>query len=411
MRLLLITTLYPNRFQPTRATYNRSLVRALAGLGHDVRVIAPVPWCPIIDPVVRHRRLPPLDEEIDGTRVLHPRFFYTPGVLVHWHYRFYRRSIAPVLERMYHDWRPNHVILGFVYPDAAAMASVCRELGLSYSVRVNGSDFRIRSKQRKFRSIVIQTLHDAPLIFCPGQALRRDMTAAGIDGGKIIAFNNGVDRKIFHPGQDGRCKAYGVRRKEEGQRVAFSDETISKTVLFVGNLVHVKGVDRLLRAMVHVPDAGLVIIGDGNQRKPLQRLAETLGVADRVEFLGRLSQEEVADWMRKADCLCLPSRSEGMPNVVLEALACGTPVVATAVGEVPHLLRNEENGMLVSGESEDAVVRGLASALDAALNREWDVFRVAGSVGAFSWENAAQTLIEAISECSDPSPQQKPDHR
>ena len=199
MRICLATTLFPNREQPTRSLYNLRLVQALRRLGHEVCVLAPIPWCPGIDPVLRRRRLPPLEEVVDGTRVLHPRFFYTPGVFISKHYLMYRYGVAPVLKEVIAEYEPGHVILGFVYPDAAAMAPVCREQGLEYSVLVLGSDFRIRVRHPGFRRIVLKTLGQAPLVLCPGEALKRAMAEAGIEARKIVAFRNGVDHSVFQP--------------------------------------------------------------------------------------------------------------------------------------------------------------------------------------------------------------------
>ena len=227
MNLIFISTLYPSSVEPTRATYNRSLMTALARQWHEVSVIAPIMWCPLVDSL-RRRTCPPDEEVLDGISVTHPRVFYTPGMFIDKHYLSYRRTVgralveavrgrttedretesaaclhSPVLDLQPSAFSlqpsPVHVMLGFIYPDAVAMAPVCRELGLPYSIRVNGSDFRVRTKQPRFREMVMQCLHEAPVVFCPGQALKRDMVAEGIAEEKIVAFNNGVDRAIFHP--------------------------------------------------------------------------------------------------------------------------------------------------------------------------------------------------------------------
>ncbi len=100
---------------------------------------------------------------------------------------------------MVNEFHPDHIILGFIYPDAVALAPFCRKLQLDYSVLVLGSDFRLRTRQSKFKNLVMTTLHKSPLIFCPGLALKDDMTTDGIEGSKIIPFNNGVDCKLFYP--------------------------------------------------------------------------------------------------------------------------------------------------------------------------------------------------------------------
>jgi len=174
MNLILISTLYPSSAEPTRATYNRSLMTALARQGHDVTVIAPVMWCPLVDSLLRRRRCPPGEEVLDGISVLHPRVFYTPGMWIDRHYLSYRRTVRrQLLSRLSAPSaaprEEKHVMLGFVYPDGVAMAPVCREFGVPYSVAVLGSDFRMRTKQPQFREMVMQCLHEAPLVFCPGR--------------------------------------------------------------------------------------------------------------------------------------------------------------------------------------------------------------------------------------------------
>ncbi len=206
----------------------------------------------------------------------------------------------------------------------------------------------------------------------------------------------------------------------------------AKLVLFVGNAVDVKGIDRLLFAWKILLDEfkaknahyalELEIIGDGPRRKRLERQARELGIANSVRFVGQRPQAEIAGRMRAADCLCLPSRSEGMPNVVIEALACGIPVVASDVGEVPFLIKDGVNGFVVpqvekqiivnkqgcllrkehgveakgmNSEEESFAVR-LAGALAETLVREWNVGAITEGVNGFTWDRAAQIIVEAI---------------
>jgi glycosyltransferase involved in cell wall biosynthesis len=189
-----------------------------------------------------------------------------------------------------------------------------------------------------------------------------------------------------------------------------------RTVLFVGNLVAVKGADRLLSAFARLrTQARLVIIGDGPCRRRLVALARDLGVAATVRFLGCQSQPEVAEWMRRSDCLCLPSRSEGMPNVVVEALACGTPVVATDVGEVPFLVQDGVNGFvlrasLTEGDRrvEEEVAAGLAAALDQVLERDWDRQAISSRLQGYTWERAAAVVAGAVRTVTPPRPGAEP---
>ena len=427
MRFLFISTLYPNSVQPTRATYSRSLMLALREMGHEVRVIAPVPWCPVIDSALRKRQAPPKQEELDGITVSHPRFLNIPGLLTWRNHLAYRSAVAPVMRQTIHNFQPDHVSIGFAYPDGAAMVPVLgsavqtdeavnidkddpsgitptqtrplhpssfslQPSTFTYSLQVLGSDFRRRIRDARFKILVLATLKGAPLILCPGQALKRDMVSAGINADKIVSFNNGVDHSFFQPD------------------IASATNTTKdkRSVLFVGNLVDVKGADRLLRAWARLKEdqafslpvgSTLTIIGNGPLEANLKKLCRQLNIQNSVEFPGRKPHDEIADYMRRATCLCLPSRSEGMPNVVLEALACGTPVVATAVGEVPYLIEDGINGFVITHEkreNENVLVGQLSSSLRKALCQSWDVNRITNTVDSMTWSAAAETVIGAV---------------
>ena len=163
-----------------------------------------------------------------------------------------------------------------------------------------------------------------------------------------------------------------------------------------------KRVDRLVEACALLADSGasqeairLAIVGSGPLRAALEKRVGKLRLAGRVRFLGGRAHDEVALWMNAADCLCLPSLSEGMPNVVIEALACGVPVVATDVGEVPFLVKDGVNGFVVNG-ADDGLPARLAESLRLCLAREWDRSSIAGAMGGFTWEAAVRRILEGI---------------
>ena len=383
MKFVLLSTLYPNQAQPTRALYNQRLFEAIQDAGHEVEVIAPVPSFP------GKKNLPPESEVLNDIAVEHPRFFYTPGILIHHHWRFYQSAVKRTLKDLLTRSKSEelHIALGFAYPDAVAMAPICQEYGLDYSIFVLGSDFRVRTQQNKFKHHVLDCLRQAPKIFCPGQVLKTDMSNVGIEENKIVAFNNGVNQSIFY-----------AEDPEESVMVS------PKRILFVGNLVSVKAPERLLRAFaqllksVDTKELHLDIVGNGVERSKLVGLSRELEIEDRIQLHGRLAPELVASLMRQAACLCLCSRSEGMPNVVVEALACGCPVVATNVGEVPCLLNENVNGLVVplQNRTETQIITDLASALGASLLHPWDRQKIAKKMSSYTWENAAQTVINEV---------------
>ena len=409
MNLLFISNLFPSSAQPTRGIFNLYLMNALRSKGYYIEIINPLPYFPGIDTFIRKVKRPPEMETLDKFPITHPNFFYTPKFFIEKHYWFYRQSVTKSLkigihrikEKTTYPKEPIHVMLGFIYPDAVALAPVCQKLGLDYSILILGSDFRLRRNQPKFRPLIMECLREAPKIFCPGYRIKEDVINEGIDKKKIYPFNNGVDPSIFYFPNDNISKTEQNRHSLQ-----------EKTILFVGNLVDVKRVDRLIKAFaLLVKDQSvherltqsiglrLDIVGDGTLLSQLKTLAQTLGIEQQVNFPGRELPKQIASRMREADCLCLCSASEGMPNVVIEALACGCPVVATDVGEVPYLIKDGINGYSVTTDNqpETEVVEQLSAALSKVLSKDdWDRQQIAQSMEDYTWPAAAQVIESAL---------------
>lgn len=408
MNLLFISTIFPSSHKPTRGIYSLYLLTALRDMGWTIEVINPFPFCPGVDNFIRKKVFPPAHETLNELPVTHAPFFYTPGYFVEKHYWFYRKAVAKKMksgiarlkERSPNPELPIHVMLGFVYPDAFAMAPICQRLELDYSVMIYGSDFLLRRFQPKFSPLVMQCLQEAPKIFCPGYVLKEEMIKEGIDGLKIHSFYNGIDTNVFHTPISKAASSTSSKFKPH-----------SNTILFVGNLLEVKKVDRLLKAFTilvrektsnsrqtEFNDLHLNIIGDGALAKVLKRLVQELHIEQQVHFAGRELASQIAARMQNAKCLCLCSYSEGMPNVVLEALACGCPVVATDVGEVPRLIEEGINGYTVATreQSEEQIIESLVQALRKALSHEWDRQQIAKKMNRYTWPAAARIVSSAL---------------
>jgi glycosyltransferase involved in cell wall biosynthesis len=195
---------------------------------------------------------------------------------------------------------------------------------------------------------------------------------------------NGVDRSVFQyrPAEEA-WKSLGLSGGKD-------------RILFVGGLVPVKSVKTLLQALATLSASmkglELALIGDGYLRGELEKEAAQLGMLPRTHFLGQRSPKDVALWMNASTVLCLPSLSEGVPNVVIEALASGCPVVATRVGGVPEVHPGSPAGALVPPGD----VEKLAGALREALLREWDRPAIATSMDDWSWESNAERVEAAF---------------
>jgi glycosyltransferase involved in cell wall biosynthesis len=373
--VVVLTTFFPNPRDPHRTPFLRHLVRALDA--HcAVRVVAPVPRRPQVGPWRDAAPVPEVERH-DGVELVHPRYLAVPGL--HWLSGLtYYLGVRSTLRALRRTHGPFVLHAHCAYPDAVGAALVARDIGVPLVVTVHGSDINASARQRLLRPQIRWALRGANRVLAVSRALQERVAAlTGLAPGRLACIPcAGYAPEVFHP------------RPRGDVRAALGVGAAERLVLFVGHLFPVKAVDVLMRAWGLRARRGslgrdeqLVLVGDGGERARLERLAREEGVAASVRFLGTLPQARVADWLAAADLLCLPSHSEGSPNVVVEALATGVPVVATRVGGVPDLVSDGVNGVLVPPADPPA----LADALDAARERAWDAATIAASVDHLTW--------------------------
>jgi glycosyltransferase involved in cell wall biosynthesis len=293
----------------------------------------------------------PREECRHGITVLHPPYALIPKVGMSSAPILMYRSLLRPLERVLRDrFRFDLLDAHYFYPDGVAAVMLGRRLGKPVVVTARGTDVNLISDYRLPRRWIRWAAAHAAGIVTVSEALRARLVALGIEASRIEVLRNGVDLELFAPGD--RAAA----RRTLGLDVA------GPVVLSVGQLIPLKGHDLALQAVARLPEATLVIVGEGPEADRLRRLARRLGSAERVRFLGAVPQERLATIYNAADVLVLASSREGLPNVLLEALACGTPVVATAVCGTPEIVAAPAAGRLVEERSPEALagaIRGL----------------------------------------------------
>lgn len=363
MRILVLTNLYPNPYQPNRGIWHHHRIKALAE-HHEVSVIAPILWTEELRCRLQQgRQLAPHRQAIrDGVTVSHPRYLYPPKVLRSSYGTCYRWSVAKTFQRAIRDLDPNVVYATWAYPDGLAAVQLCKQLGLPVAVKVCGSDIHQLDLYPARIAGTVHALVNADAVVAVSTDLSRKVVELGADKSKVHVVYNGVDSDLFCPG----C------RFQARERLGLASD--KQTLLFVGNLVPVKGLDILLGACSKLanraPSFQCHIIGDGPLRSTLERTALHAGLTHSVIFHGAKPQSELPDWYRAADIVVLPSYSEGIPNVLLEASACGRPFIATRVGGIPELPRSGMTKLVPPGsiaELANAIESSLAS-LGAAEN-------------------------------------------
>ena len=377
MRILYLSSVYPQPGDPTRGIYCWNLMVAAASAGHEVRVIAPWPW-----PRRLRHALGGGTAEAPGGGAAWPTFLYPPGLLKGTHGWLMEASAGGALRRVLAaGFRPDCVLSYWTYPDGDAALRVARRLGVPVALIVGGSDVLLLPQQSpRVRRLFTDVLRSVDEVQTVSEDLRQKVIGLGIDPGRVHLSYQGVDLALFAPGDAAEARA----------RLGLP--TGGHLLLWVGRMMPVKALDVLLAAMARLDGVTrLVLVGDGPLRKSLEAQAVGLGLGDRVTFAGPRLQRELPDWYRACDLVVLPSHSEGIPNVLREAHACGRPFVATRVGGVAELADPATSRLVEPGDPG-----ALAEAIRATLDDPPDPSAFTPGSRSGSWESSARRLVERL---------------
>lgn len=374
MKLLFVSNLFPDTGEPYRGLDNATVLHHLHARGHEVRVLAP-------RPLLRRRTFEP--RAID--RPLNPQFLpvpYVPKLGGLFNHRLMAAALRPALARLRREQSWDLVLASWLFPDGWAVAQAADAGPLALIAQ--GSDVHVYLRSRPRRAAILAACARAGTVITRSESLAHLLGAAGVESGRLRPIHNGVDTGVFHGGDTVAAR----------QRLGLAET--QRWLLFVGNLLPVKAPDFLLRAFARIaaacPEARLALAGRGPLRSALEAQAAALGLAERVRFLGPLDAAAVADWMRAADLLVMTSRNEGLPNVILEAQACGLPVVATRVGGIHEVVDEPWKGELTPPGDVSAWSAAVLARLAAPAERE----RLAVLGMARAWPNVAATYENAL---------------
>jgi teichuronic acid biosynthesis glycosyltransferase TuaC len=382
VRVLVVTKIFPNAAEPLSAPFNRQQFGALARRkGVELDVLATIPWFPGAGLLSRWSSagrlaaVPP-HEIIDGIEVRHPRTLFLPRMAHGLWGPLYTASVAPAAAR-YRD--AVDVVLGsWAYPDGIAAVAIAAMLGVPAVVKLHGSDINVISKLPGPRRLMQWLLPRAARVVAVSRPLAEEVADLGVPRERIAIVMNGVDGELFHP------------RDRQAARRQLGLPAEGPLLLYVGNLKETKGILDLAttfeRVAAEQPAVRLAIVGGGEQKAAFDALAARL--PGRVVVAGPRPLAEIPTWMAACDVLTLPSWNEGTPNVLLEALACGRRVVATAVGGVPDVVTDSRLGELVPARDREA----LASALGRAVATPYDADEVARLGARGGWDASAAAL-------------------
>ena len=381
LRVLTLATLFPDA---TRPTFGPFVERQTLGLAThpqvDLRVIAPVGIPPLGQFHPRYRALAALPdaENWKGLPVQRPRFAHIPGVGGRCDAGMLVRALKPLLHDIRRDFAFDVIDAEFFFPDGSAAVALGREFGVPVSIKARGADIHMWGTTGPTRAQVIAAGCAADGLLSVSQALKRDMVALGMPEARIRVHYTGIDRARFRVRDRAAAKAaLGVA---------------GPVIVSVGALIARKGHALAIAALREIPAATLVLIGGGQERVALAALAEQTAVADRVRFLGAVSQDVIADWLAAADAMVLMSASEGLANAWVEALASGTPIVIPDIGGAREVIDRAEAGRFVARDPG-----AIAAAVNDLLANPPPRDAVAQAAARFSWETNTAQLYDHLS--------------
>lgn len=369
IRTLLFSTLYPSSVRPVHGIFVETRLRELLKSGEvETKVVAPVPWFPfkakMFGDYAQFAQTPGFEARY-GVEVYHPRYFLPPKMGMNMAPYSLARAALPTIKKLINGGFDFDLIdAHYYYPDGVAASFIAKALGKPFVVTARGTDLNLIPEYEKPRKLILETAERASASIGVCKALMDRLAELGADPAKLHTLRNGVNLDRFKPID--RKLARQQLCLPEGQRIFIS----------VGHLVERKGHHIAIEAMVKLSQSLLLIAGAGPEHGRLQQLAQQFGVSDRVRFLGQIANDQLNKWYSAADALFLCSSREGWANVLLESMACGTPVVATNIWGTPEVVSSPMAGRLMSDRS--------ASALCESVLALFDEYPASGDVRKFS---------------------------
>ncbi len=395
MKILSVTTLFPSRPQPVHAVFVHNRIKHVAEhpeVRGEVRVIAPIPYFPFDRFIAKYaeRHQIPRRDQIGGLQVLYPRFLSIPTILKPLDGFFVLLAVWWAARRLRRQFEFDVIDAHLAFPDGFAGVFLARLWHKPLTITLRGHDvnvlptdrFPVRKRQIQF------ALRSADRVIGVAEALRRGAIALGADPAKSVTISNGVDFQKFYP----------VPQAEARQRLGLPLNR--RIVLSVGRIVENKGYHLIVEALSQWRAARqeipyLVVVGGAaDEALYPAKLAETIArfaMENDVLLAGAQLNETLRDWYCAADVYCLASETEGWPNVLLEALACGTPVVATNTWGTPEIICSEDYGLLVERSAES-----IAEGLQTALTKEWKSQVMVDYAATHTWQNVANKVVETF---------------
>ena len=374
--IALVSNLYPSSVEKTRGIFTKQLTDSMPE--HvKITVVAPIPWRP--DWSLKPERIVPYREEIDGVEVFHPRYLVTPKIFRCLYGWFFYLGVFPTLKKLQQAGKADIISTHWIYPDGVGSVLAAKKLHIPIALHALGCDINQTTKHFLRRLQIKYALGHANVNIVVSQALKHKLIQLGISEQKIKVILNGVNPKKFHP----------TPMAEARKTLALNPA--EKYLLFIGNIQIEKGLSCLIDAVALIKDTPftLLVVGSGRLESKIKEQIARLGIQSKVIFIGPVAHEMIPLYLSAANLLCLPSLREGCPNIVLESLSCGTPVLGSNVGAVPDMISKPEWGILVEPEKPEQFAQAISPGFEL-KNKNFPPFQW------FDWQENATKVLEVL---------------
>lgn len=386
--IVVLSSLFPNSLQPMAGLFVRErMFRVAAQL--PLTVVAPVPWFPLQSLLRRIR--PGFRPGAPGTEiqknitVFHPRFFSVPGAFKSLDGLWMALGCLPRMFWLKRQKRLDIIDAHFAYPDGYAACLLGRWLGVPVTITMRGTESR-HAVDPVLKPLMYTALSRASRVFSVSDSLRQVALSVGIEPTKVQVVGNGVDIAKFSP------------QPQADARKLLDIPAQARVIITVGGLVERKGFHRVIAAMPELkqrfPDLIYLVVGgpspEGDWTDRLKQMVSKHKLDGVVRFLGAVPAEKLSQPLSAADVFVLSTRNEGWANVLLEAMACGLPAIATDVGGNREVVPAAELGAIVPFDDHQALVKAIAQSLD----KDWDRAAIRAYAEANTWDKRVATLVQ-----------------
>lgn len=383
LNILTLSTLFPNAAAPNFGIFVERQTAELASRPEaNVTVINPLglpPW-----PLNKHKQYSETaklasHEQWRGLNIFRPRFTLVPVIGGSSNPSRIAASVFPLIKALHEQSAFDIIDAEFFYPDGPAAMRLSQMLGIPFTIKARGADIHHWGSNPKCRKQILEAAGKASGLLAVSEALKKDMIALGLDnhgtgGDKIQVHYTGLDQDKFRPVNRGKAK----------KKLGISGPLF----ICAGALIKRKNQALVIEALREFPDATLLLAGTGEEENAYRALAENLGVAGRTRFLGSVPHDKLPQLIAAADISILVSKSEGLANAWVEALACGTPIIISEAGGARELVCSDVAGRIVP-EDPAAIVEAIKEILAAPPAQE----DVRATVSHFSWKNNGDQLL------------------